>query len=158
MYKDKMYKGKLSQVGHTVSVANIKNTIYFIDPQVNKFSIIENAEMLIHYISINYAPQQWWTYIDIIYGVINSDLARTLVESSIYPLIIRKTNLTNYVQSNDGTILPADRTSIMYGGYEHKRQIKRKNKTKSKTKSKKYNTKKRSSKHYKKHYKTRYRK
>ena len=120
-------------------------------------NIIENAEMLIHYISINYAPQQW-TYIDIIYGVINSDLAFTLVESSIYPLIIRKTNLTNYVQSNDGTILPADRTSIMYGGYEHKRQIKRKNKTKSKTKSKKYNTKKRSNKHYKKHYKTRYRK
>lgn len=45
-------------------------------------------------------------------------------------------------------ILPANRSSIIHGGYENKRQ----------NKSKKYNTKKRSKKHYKKHYKTRYRK
>ena len=158
MYKDKMHKDKLSQVGHTVSVANIQDDIYFIDPQGTKFSSrINNAEMLIHYISSNYAPQQW-NYIDIIYAVINADLAHSLLEPSILRIVATKTNLTQYVQDNDGEILPADRTSIMYGGYEHKRQIKRKNKTKSKTKSKKYNTKKRSNKHYKKHYKTRYRK
>lgn len=149
MYGDKMYNGKPSQIGHTVSIINSGGIIRFIDPQVKKSVNIQLLDRPDAYnqaalFLLDYFRQEYggvWNYVDIVYTL---ERQTTTIQSRSD---LTSETLQSFLQFWDCEILPADRTSIIHGGYENKRQNKRKS-----------NTKKRSKKHSKKYSKTRHRK